>query len=229
MAFSVHQDYGSKDASKLLCVTDISIQQCGSWLALTSSLLSCPRVRCIYYEVRVRLQGVRIDYALCTPGLLPKVVSCELDNLPPKWSDHAALMLGERALALRTFSCSHLPCLMGFEVQAASACCKAMAESAALMQEVSFQCDRVASNACRLLQQALTGQVGEAAAACLSCVRTAFSQQPRGPAHTPPASAGFSHAGCILIHDLCGDPHFSAFRAERCQATTSPQTMLAIL
>ena len=33
-----------------------------------------------------RLQGVRIDYALCSPGLLDKVSSCEvLSDLPPKW------------------------------------------------------------------------------------------------------------------------------------------------
>ena len=41
------------------------------------------------------LQGVRIDYALCSPGLLEHVVSCEILSLPPKWSDHAALVLGE--------------------------------------------------------------------------------------------------------------------------------------
>ncbi len=139
MALSVHQDYGSKDASKLLCVTDISIQQCGSWLALTSSLLSCPHVRCIYNEVRVRLQGVRIDYALCTPGLLPKVVSCELDNLPPKWSDHAALMLGERAPALRTISCSHLPCLMGLR-------CKQLLLAVSQWQSQLPSCRRSASS-----------------------------------------------------------------------------------
>lgn len=40
------------------------------------------------------LQGVRIDYALISPGLLQRVVSCEIvSNLPPKWSDHAALLL----------------------------------------------------------------------------------------------------------------------------------------
>ena len=54
-----------------------------------------------FAEPRVRLQGVRIDYALCTPGLLSKVVSCEMESLPPKWSDHAALVLGERAPASR--------------------------------------------------------------------------------------------------------------------------------
>ena len=41
------------------------------------------------------LQGVRIDYALCSSGLLKHVVSCEILSLPPKWSDHAALVLGE--------------------------------------------------------------------------------------------------------------------------------------
>ena len=40
------------------------------------------------------LQGVRIDYVLLSPGLLQRVVSCEvISTLPPKWSDHAALLL----------------------------------------------------------------------------------------------------------------------------------------
>lgn len=40
------------------------------------------------------MQGVRIDYALLSPGLLEHVVSCEIiSTLPPKWSDHAALLL----------------------------------------------------------------------------------------------------------------------------------------
>ncbi len=45
------------------------------------------------------LQGVRIDYALLSPGLLKHVVSCEILSLPPKWSDHAALVLGELTAA----------------------------------------------------------------------------------------------------------------------------------
>ncbi len=43
------------------------------------------------------LQGLRIDYVLCTPGLLGRVVSCEIlssEVLPPKWSDHAGGELG---------------------------------------------------------------------------------------------------------------------------------------
>lgn len=40
------------------------------------------------------LQGVRIDYVLLSAGLVPHVVSCEvISKLPPKWSDHAALLL----------------------------------------------------------------------------------------------------------------------------------------
>ena len=40
------------------------------------------------------LQGVRIDYVLLSAGLLQRVVSCEVvSTLPPKWSDHAALLL----------------------------------------------------------------------------------------------------------------------------------------
>ena len=37
-------------------------------------------------------QGVRIDYALASPGLMPHVASCKFlgtQELPPKWSDHA--------------------------------------------------------------------------------------------------------------------------------------------
>lgn len=46
--------------------------------------------------------GLRIDYILCTPGLLPSVAACEVvgtDRLPPKWSDHAGLLLRLRDLA----------------------------------------------------------------------------------------------------------------------------------
>lgn len=49
------------------------------------------------------LQGLRIDYVLASPGLLDRVVSCEVlsaEVLPPKWSDHAgeALPCGTPAL-----------------------------------------------------------------------------------------------------------------------------------
>ncbi len=37
---------------------------------------------------------MRIDYALLSPALLEHVVSCEvISTLPPKWSDHAAIIL----------------------------------------------------------------------------------------------------------------------------------------
>lgn len=40
------------------------------------------------------LQGLRIDYALCSTSLLPHVTKCEiLLDLPPKWSDHAPVLL----------------------------------------------------------------------------------------------------------------------------------------
>lgn len=41
-------------------------------------------------------QGLRIDYVLCSQGLVPRVASCEIlgqDVLPPKWSDHAGWRL----------------------------------------------------------------------------------------------------------------------------------------
>lgn len=41
-------------------------------------------------------EGVRIDYVLTTPGLVGKIVSCEIlsaETLPPKWSDHAGILL----------------------------------------------------------------------------------------------------------------------------------------
>ncbi|GIL67000.1 hypothetical protein Vafri_20376 [Volvox africanus] len=40
--------------------------------------------------------GLRIDYVLVSPGLLPYVESCEIltaTEIPPKWSDHAAILL----------------------------------------------------------------------------------------------------------------------------------------
>ena len=39
------------------------------------------------------LQGVRIDFALLSPGLLDRLVSCEVLPTHPKWSDHAAVLL----------------------------------------------------------------------------------------------------------------------------------------
>jgi len=41
-------------------------------------------------------EGVRIDYVFATAGIMPHVVSCEIlgaDVLPPKWSDHAGILL----------------------------------------------------------------------------------------------------------------------------------------
>eukprot|EP00887_Chlorella_sp_A99_P002530 scaffold6.g2530.t1 len=41
-------------------------------------------------------QGLRIDYVLASPGLLDRVASCEVLSakvLPPKWSDHAGILL----------------------------------------------------------------------------------------------------------------------------------------
>lgn len=55
-------------------------------------------------------QGLRIDCVLCSKGLLDKVVSCEvIDNLPPKWSDHAALLVEFRDLAPPP---DHAPCVL---------------------------------------------------------------------------------------------------------------------
>lgn len=61
------------------------------------TLLLLPHRRCC---APLTVQGLRIDYVLCTPGLLSRVVSCEVlsaEVLPPKWSDHAGGMqrLGE--------------------------------------------------------------------------------------------------------------------------------------
>lgn len=56
------------------------------------------------------LQGVRIDYTLLSPGLLQHVVSCEvISNLPPKWSDHAALLLELKDIPSVQ---PHLPCAL---------------------------------------------------------------------------------------------------------------------
>ena len=57
-----------------------------------------------------RPQGLRNDYVLCTPGLLPLVVSCEIlsaADIPPKWSDHAALLLELRDVPTTP---PHAPC-----------------------------------------------------------------------------------------------------------------------
>ncbi|GAX84278.1 hypothetical protein CEUSTIGMA_g11700.t1 [Chlamydomonas eustigma] len=56
-------------------------------------------------ESRATNRGVRIDYALASLDLLPQVVSCEIisaTRIPPKWSDHAALVL-----ELRDVPCLH--------------------------------------------------------------------------------------------------------------------------
>lgn len=56
------------------------------------------------------MQGLRIDYALLSPGLLERVVSCEVvANLPPKWSDHAALALELRDIPEAP---PHVPCAL---------------------------------------------------------------------------------------------------------------------
>ncbi|KAK9819914.1 hypothetical protein WJX72_003899 [[Myrmecia] bisecta] len=54
-------------------------------------------------------EGLRIDYALCTPGLLAKVVSCEVVQTPPKWSDHAAMVLELRDISPIA---AHAPCAL---------------------------------------------------------------------------------------------------------------------
>ncbi len=42
----------------------------------------------------MHLQGLRMDFAVVSKGLLPHVVSCEiLQDMPPKWSDHAPVVL----------------------------------------------------------------------------------------------------------------------------------------
>ena len=44
------------------------------------------------------LQGQRIDYILCTPGLLDRVESCDIltsTDLPSTWSDHAGACMWE--------------------------------------------------------------------------------------------------------------------------------------
>ena len=53
---------------------------------------------------------MRIDYALLSPGLLERVVSCEVvASLPPKWSDHAALALELRDIPEAP---PHVPCAL---------------------------------------------------------------------------------------------------------------------
>lgn len=54
-------------------------------------------------------QGVRIDYALVSPGLLPRVAACEIVDTHPKWSDHAALLLELRGVPPPP---PHAPCAL---------------------------------------------------------------------------------------------------------------------
>lgn len=54
-------------------------------------------------------EGVRIDYALSSPGLMEHIVSCEILALPPKWSDHAALVLELKGLQPPK---DHAPCAL---------------------------------------------------------------------------------------------------------------------
>lgn len=52
-----------------------------------------------YTSARLSNEGCRIDYVLVSPGLLDKVVSCEhLYSTPPKWSDHAGVLLELKGL-----------------------------------------------------------------------------------------------------------------------------------
>lgn len=57
----------------------------------------------------VLAQGVRLDYALLSKGLVPSLVSCEIISTPPKWSDHAALLLTLQPL---TPPPPHPPCAL---------------------------------------------------------------------------------------------------------------------
>ncbi len=66
-----------------------------------SATLSCHRssVHC-HTLFPVCPQGCRIDYVCVSPGLLRQVASCEVlgaETIPPKWSDHAAVVLELRA------------------------------------------------------------------------------------------------------------------------------------
>lgn len=48
------------------------------------------------------VQGVRIDYVLASPGLLPKMGKVEIvsaSSIPEKWSDHAALRVTVRDIS----------------------------------------------------------------------------------------------------------------------------------
>ena len=45
--------------------------------------------------------GMRIDYVLASPGIAARVASCEVlgaEALPPKWSDHAGVLLELRGV-----------------------------------------------------------------------------------------------------------------------------------
>lgn len=51
-------------------------------------------VWCEKTSARAFNMGSRIDYALASPGMMEHIVSCEFaPDLPPRWSDHAALVI----------------------------------------------------------------------------------------------------------------------------------------
>jgi hypothetical protein len=54
-------------------------------------------------------QGFRIDYVLCSRGLLPLVASCEIVSTHEAWSDHAGLLLELRGVPALP---KHPPCAL---------------------------------------------------------------------------------------------------------------------
>ncbi|KAK9846503.1 hypothetical protein WJX81_005404 [Elliptochloris bilobata] len=60
-------------------------------------------------SARMVNEGVRIDYALVSPGLLSSVANCEIVDTHPKWSDHAALVLELRGVPPPP---PHAPCAL---------------------------------------------------------------------------------------------------------------------
>ena len=78
--------YSTLSVLSLLCSWMWHIRSC---VGIASAV-----IHCVATASTICPQGLRIDYVLVSRGLLPHITSCEiLLDLPPKWSDHAPLLL----------------------------------------------------------------------------------------------------------------------------------------
>ncbi|PSC72426.1 exodeoxyribonuclease iii [Micractinium conductrix] len=87
------QHYSAEEVAALRALTDVYPDV---WRRLHPEEASTYTVWNEKTSARAFNTGLRIDYVLATPGLLERVVSCEglsAEAIPPKWSDHAGIVL----------------------------------------------------------------------------------------------------------------------------------------